>query len=192
MIRNKLDGKKYIGSAAKDLRRRWKNHLSELRRGEHPNIHLQRAFNRDGEGNFEFVIIEFCPPEKCVEREQWWIDHTQSAVLGYNFNPRAGSRIGTKHSEETKEKIRRTKLGTVMSEEARARMSASRTGKKMSPERKAQWLANHWTKRPDAKEIAARAAAKRTEAARKKFEEIMKSHRQWLEEHGMLEDDECL
>jgi group I intron endonuclease len=43
----KPTGKIYVGSAV-NLRGRWLNHRSSLRCGKHPNIVLQRAWNKDG------------------------------------------------------------------------------------------------------------------------------------------------
>ena len=44
-IRNKINGKKYIGSSV-DIYRRWGVHLRNLVRHRHPNEHLQRAWDQ--------------------------------------------------------------------------------------------------------------------------------------------------
>ena len=48
----------YIGSTSISFMRRFTQHRSDLRKGKHRNIHLQRAYNRDGEDNFEYQILE--------------------------------------------------------------------------------------------------------------------------------------
>ena len=35
----------YIGSSY-DINNRWRKHLERLTKGNHPNIHLQRAYNK--------------------------------------------------------------------------------------------------------------------------------------------------
>jgi group I intron endonuclease len=107
VIRNLRDGKVYVGSAARSLRKRGHNHWHELRVGTHPNKHLQRAWDRDGEAWFKFRALELCNPEDCVAREQFWIDQLGATdpKKGYNFCPRAGSSFGTRHSKAARRKM---------------------------------------------------------------------------------------
>ena len=56
-IRNKLDDKRYIGSA-QDFENGWIGRRRALRRGKHHNIRLQRAWNKHGEENFIFEVEE--------------------------------------------------------------------------------------------------------------------------------------
>jgi hypothetical protein len=44
-IRHVESGKMYIGSA-KDFAERWNGHRKDLRRGRHPNRHLQNAWDK--------------------------------------------------------------------------------------------------------------------------------------------------
>lgn len=55
-IKDKVNGKFYYGSSL-NINGRMKEHLRTLRQGIHENQHLQNAFNRDGEKNFEFTPI---------------------------------------------------------------------------------------------------------------------------------------
>jgi group I intron endonuclease len=105
-IRNKVNQKRYVGSAAKSLERRWYFHRWELRRGEHNNGHLQAAWNKYGEKSFVFEVLERCKPELCVEKEQYWMDAFQSYddEYGYNLAPKAGSVLGFRHSAKTKKR----------------------------------------------------------------------------------------
>lgn len=106
-IENKIDGKAYIGSAAKSLGRRMTGHRYYLNKGQHNNQHLQRAWLKYGKTNFVFSILELCLPEVCTEREQYWIDFYQSfdRELGYNKAPIAGSPLGVKHTKKTRGKL---------------------------------------------------------------------------------------
>lgn len=75
-IENISNGKIYIGSS-KDTKRRWKSHQTRLRSGDHHNIYLQRAFNKYGEENFVYSIIELldenCDKSLQFEREDYYI-----------------------------------------------------------------------------------------------------------------------
>lgn len=79
------NGKFYIGSAI-DMRDRCEHHRSSLRRGEHRNAHLQAAWNKYGEKNFEFESLELADVNELLIKEQNWIDQTQSANTKHGFN----------------------------------------------------------------------------------------------------------
>ena len=130
-IVNKVNGKRYVGSAAVNLYRRLYNeHLAKLRRGVHDNEHLQRAWHKYGSAAFVFQILERCSPEDCVRREQYWIDFYKSADgrFGYNKSPTAGSPLGVKRSDEFREKLRQFQLGNRLSEETKEKLRQSQLG----------------------------------------------------------------
>lgn len=132
-IRNILNGKIYIGSA-KNFNARWAQHLYELRNNKHPNKHLQFAYNKYWEFNFQFLIIEFCDFNKLEEREQHWIDVTNCCCdkIGYNIALKARSNIGIKfapRSIEHKKRISETHKGKIVSKETRLKMSLAQKGK---------------------------------------------------------------
>jgi transposase-like protein len=86
-IRNKIDGKLYIGSS-KSVHHRWKdNHLPMLRAGTHFNKHLQNAWRKHGEESFGFDVLEKCPEEQLLFREGHWIEKkkTWDRNRGYNY-----------------------------------------------------------------------------------------------------------
>lgn len=92
-IRNKIDDTCYIGSAQVSFYRRKNQHFYLLRHNKHHSIYLQRAWNKYGEDNFIFEIIEECSVEQCLLREQWYLDNILNK---YNIQPIAKSRKGTK------------------------------------------------------------------------------------------------
>lgn len=99
-IINKINDNIYIGSTTMTFLKRFQHHLSLLRAGKHKNNYLQNAWNKYGEENFEFIIIECCQKETCLEREQYYIDNNKERM--YNINPLAS---GTPNmSRETIEK----------------------------------------------------------------------------------------
>lgn len=111
-IVNKVNDKFYVGSASavgkfrceSGFYLRWTKHLLHLRRNTHHCIYLQNAWNKYGEDNFEFRILEFVAPEFCIEVEQDYLDYADKN-LKYNSSPTAGSPLGVKRTEATKEKL---------------------------------------------------------------------------------------
>lgn len=120
-ILNLVTNKVYIGSCINSLRIRFNIHKHHLRKGKHHSKKLQNSWNRHGEENFVFEVLEFCEPSKCIEREQYWIEFYNSYNLGYNCLPKAGNCAGRIVSEETKIKIRNKlkgkKCGRVLTKE---------------------------------------------------------------------------
>lgn len=69
-ILNKVNGKFYIGSTV-NIKNRKYQHIHLLKKGKHQNNILQRAWNKYGEENFEFIILEDdIKKEKQFEKEQ--------------------------------------------------------------------------------------------------------------------------
>jgi group I intron endonuclease len=73
-IISKIDGKYYIGSS-KDIsgsHGRWYIHKLDLNKHCHHNEYLQNAWNKHGQKNFDFVIIE--KTSDLLNREQYYLD----------------------------------------------------------------------------------------------------------------------
>lgn len=64
----------------------------------HHSLKLQRAWNKYGIENFWFQFIEKVSPDRCIEREQYWLDVFQSVKHGYNIAHIAGSNKGLKYT----------------------------------------------------------------------------------------------
>lgn len=109
----------YIGSAAISFRKRWRQHQLDFIRDIHHSRFAQNAFNKYGIATFE--IMELCPRELCIEREQWWIDTLKPDL---NIQKIADSALGVKRTEEAKRKCREAHLGKRLSEEAIAKRTA--------------------------------------------------------------------
>jgi len=74
----------YIGSTS-NFKKRWGQHLYELRRGSHYNDRLQKAWNKHGEESFEWSVLEFCiTGGRLAAREQWWLDKFRASAEVYN------------------------------------------------------------------------------------------------------------
>ncbi len=134
LIVNRRSGTTYVGSAARSLAYRWNRHREGLNRGEHPNKHLQAAWNKYGRKSFVFVIAERCHPDLCITKEQEWMDAVRnSGVELYNKCPVAGSTLGYKYTEEQRAAVTVRLLGGKHSEETKRKMSESRLAHFRSP-----------------------------------------------------------
>jgi hypothetical protein len=69
-------GMVYIG-AASNIWKRWREHMSRLRRGQHLNAAMSAAYAEHGMRVFVFQILEVVElPDFLHERERWHISHT--------------------------------------------------------------------------------------------------------------------
>ncbi len=139
-IKNIENGKVYIGSSV-DIQKRWREHRSHLSNNDHHSLHLQRAWNKYGEENFEFEVIEYVEIfEELRIREQHYMDLTKcyQRKNGYNTSHSAFGRAGVKHSDETKKKMSESSKGQIVkhSDETKKKISLSLTGKKLKQETK--------------------------------------------------------
>ena len=142
-IRNLVDGKVYIGSSC-DLRLRFWQHRYYLDKGVHRSSHLQHAWNKYGKNSFVFEVMEFCPEEDLLKREQWHLDGRKSydPEIGYNLARVAGAASkGMKMPREAVERSAAKRRGRKHTEAAKELMSLSKRGKPRSLEhRKTQSL----------------------------------------------------
>lgn len=128
------NNKLYIGSS-KNIYSREKEHFSTLNKNKHYNKHLQNAYNKYGKEGFLFEIIEECSVEDLLNREIYYVATSEKELFNINTvirtrlsYPRtdkhreesrikglkyqkiaAQSRVGLKHSLETKIKISRAR-----------------------------------------------------------------------------------
>ena len=147
-IRNVINNKVYIGSSI-EIYWRWSNHKYMLKRGNHSNIYLQNAWNKYGEENFEFKIIEDLTyllnsdkyEDNLLKAETDWIFGfaATNEKFGYNFLEIANkppSRKGVKYSKEHCEKMSLLAKGRKLSLEACQNISNSLKGHFVSDDTK--------------------------------------------------------
>jgi group I intron endonuclease len=135
IIKNNINGKVYVGSTV-NFYDRIKKHRANLKNDKHHSIKLQRACNKYGFENLEFIIIEFCGKDKLIESEQFWINHFDSYHQGYNSTPNAKNCLGYKQTEEHKKNISNGLKGYKRSEENIENMRLANKGKILSEETK--------------------------------------------------------
>lgn len=156
-IENLVNGKKYVGQSC-NIYSRWQEHRRNLNKGNHTNSHLQNAWNRYGESNFKFYILEICDESVIDQKEQFFIKelHSLSSENGYNLD--SGGCLNKHHSKETNEKIRKANTGKKASDATRRKISEHRKGIMVGPDHP-----NYGKKMP--------------ESLKKRLIEIAKSHR---------------
>lgn len=104
VIENKTNKKKYIGQSLNIEDRFWR-HKNALNKNNHRNILLQRAWNLDGEKNFNFYILELVETvDELPEREYFWMNKLKTLDREFGYNLRTPENFGHL-TEEHKNKI---------------------------------------------------------------------------------------
>lgn len=149
-IENLITLDKYVGLAI-DIKRRFEYHLRKLKKDKHENKYLQRAWNKYGEKNFIFKIIEEYPPKEEILKlmEIYFICYYNSFRddgHGYNLTRGGDGLFGHIATPETREKMGNSGRGRKHTDETRKLMSENHAdfkgenhpnyGKSMSDEQK--------------------------------------------------------
>ena len=122
---NKINGKKYVGLTSKTPTERWRNGS-----GYNHSTHFYYAIKKYGWDNFKHEIYASgLTAEAASALEQSLISElkTTNELYGYNLDA-GGSR--TKHSEETKQKMKNAATGRRHTPEAIEKIRKASTGNK--------------------------------------------------------------
>lgn len=137
-IRNIINNKIYVGKTQVSFGDRWDDHKSKLRNNYHDNSHLQRSWNKYGEYNFEFLILEQInsnDDDIFNQREIFWIQYYKSKDLAYNISNGGDGAPGVSLSEEARrvigEKNRQNMLGRKLSSSTKLKMSETHKKRKI-------------------------------------------------------------
>lgn len=84
-IYNPINNKRYIGSSI-NVERRLKEHLRNLKKNTHCNVHLQSAYNKYKDV-LQFQFLEECEPDECLIFEQYYLDYITNPYLRYLADP---------------------------------------------------------------------------------------------------------
>jgi group I intron endonuclease len=133
-ISNLRNGHFYVGSA-RSIGRRARQHRHELARGKHPNVHLQRSWNKYGPDAFRWEPVAVLEVADLHATEQRLLDALVGRPDCYNIcpTPTAGM-AGRRHTAESRAKMAASQRGKKQSPETVAKRNAVNTGRKMSPE----------------------------------------------------------
>lgn len=171
-IINLTNAKFYVGSTIK-IKERFRTHRRKLRNGTHHCLHLQRAWDRDGEGSFVFRVVAVLEnPAELHAIEQAFLDEHHGSPQCYNHarytdNSTRGVKhtsahrkaisdalksyyaenphpgLGTKRSEETRALMRQNRAGIPVSEEKKEKLRQANLGKRASEKTRAKLSAIH-------------------------------------------------
>lgn len=129
----RLSDTHYYGGRATKFKRRWRNHLRELRAGTHDNIRMQRVFNIHG--RFEPEVLRVLARDEHQDAEQEWLDANFRKPGCVNINPSACGGCESR-SPETRAKMSETRRSRPdLVAQARAqliRSNKARTGEERS------------------------------------------------------------
>lgn len=106
-ITNLKNGRVYVGSSI-SMCGRMLTHRRLLRRNKHGNQFLQNSWNKHGQANFKFDVIEECDPSEITTREQHWIDTLKAYDSEYGYNQARyveQNMLGRKHSKTSRAKM---------------------------------------------------------------------------------------
>lgn len=115
VIRNDLTGNGYVGQSCR-MKKRVADHFNLLRRGIHPNAHLQNAFKKYGSAAFSYKFEVICEDSSELDLlEEVYLSGVakfDDTPVYYNISNTAHVPMrGRKHTEKTKAKISKTKKG---------------------------------------------------------------------------------
>jgi group I intron endonuclease len=176
--------KVYVGSSKDIYDRVYGDHYRTLINNSHYNKYLQSAFNKDKD-SFIFVLLEVVENQnRLIEKEQFWMDSFKSYYPenGYNLAPTAGSMLGFRHSDKTKEKISNFQKGRNHSEETKKKRSESLKGEKCF------WYGKTLSQEHIHKIQNSRGEFKQTEEGRKKISEALKTRVRKKESYDKIAD----
>ena len=133
IIKCNANKKVYIGQSI-DIKNRIRGHKYSLRKGTHPNYHLQNAFTKYGESEFTFDVLCEIPKSEYTKEELDLVEIEYISIYKSNdrengFNIDRGGNGKGRTSEETKEKLRISHIGKRVSEETKKLLSQQRKGK---------------------------------------------------------------
>lgn len=107
-ITNKLNDRKYVGSTC-EFKSRWYTHLRELRKNKHYNKFLQNDFNKHGEENYIFEILEIVDgtTEERQAREQYFLDQLFANTPKDDIFNHSEKAVITENKKKPKERVYR-------------------------------------------------------------------------------------
>ena len=130
VIKNLVNGKVYIGSTDTNFNHRFNEHKCRLRNNYHGNNHLQNAWNKYGEDNFEFYPLARAK-DNISSLEQKFVNFLFDNYDYQDFYNIAKDvdkpMLGRSQSEEAKRKLSESKKGKERSEKVKQKISEKLT-----------------------------------------------------------------
>lgn len=140
-IENLMNGKVYIGQTTRNPIKRKRDHINTLKLKTHANPHLQQAFNKYGEPNFKFTVLNYATNKETLDSlETIYIEKYHTLDDEYGYNLKTGGSQG-KLSSTTRKRMSESRTGEknpmygkIFSKEHRLNIGKSLKGKKLSAE----------------------------------------------------------
>jgi group I intron endonuclease len=145
VIRNKINGKLYVGQTTKNLSIRFQSHWKESKRTDKPQRAVCKALRKYGFESFEIRPIDIvkCETPKQLKEELDLkeihfikIYDTMNRKVGYNLTLGGGGPLGHIVSEDVRKRTSNTMKGVKKSEEMRKKLSQYHTGLSLTEEAK--------------------------------------------------------
>jgi group I intron endonuclease len=111
-IINKLNNNYYVGSSQTILKR-VRTHVVLLNKNQHPNLRLQRAWNKYGIDMFQVQIVDTCSIDQLLQIEQQYLNFAKinrKSVYNMSFDATSPMR-GRCHSQKTKDRMGKSHIG---------------------------------------------------------------------------------
>ena len=106
VIRSLVDNRVLVGQTARLFSQRFRVHKYKLRKNKHDNPYLQNCFNKHGEANLQFEVLETLETtEDLNNREIYWIAFYNAMDRNCGFNLREGGAFGL-YSPELKLRVK--------------------------------------------------------------------------------------
>ncbi len=138
LIKNKINGKCYIGQTIRELKYRINEHLSESRTLRH-NYIIHKAIKKYTWDNFTVEVLESDIPLENLNKREIYFTLKYDALIPNGYVMRAGEGKETIMSDETKQKISLSKMGDknpAKRKEVKEKISKANIGRRMSVETK--------------------------------------------------------
>ena len=165
-IENTINGKKYIGQS-NNIYYRWRKHRSELNRNVHVNSHLQNSWNKYGQDNFKFYILEKCTLDELNKKEIYYIDYYNTINDKYGYNMKTGGQnCNVEYNDELKKKLSDSVRASYENSDLRQRRSEATKQYWSIPKNKERILG----------ENNVMYGKKHSEESKRKMSEVKKSH----------------
>jgi|SRR5687767_11793524 len=125
-FRNKINNKRYVGSS-KTIEGRKSANLCRLRKGNHYAKGLQEDFNKYGEENFIFEILEIVLDETILrKREEYWSAYYDCCNEEFGYNKHKKTNNYLYHTSIQTKRISEKTKGKIISVECRERLKKVR------------------------------------------------------------------
>jgi group I intron endonuclease len=167
LIRNKTNGKYYVGQA-RNIRKRWMYYQRSETTKSRPGIAgaglLRKAIKKYGITNFEFSVLEELPRNDPIQmnlQEQFWVSKFHAFVEDGGYNLTVGGGQNGKFSTTSRNKMSKSHIGLSHtsgmkgrkhSVDAKLKMSENNKGKHSTPrgpmsEEHRQKIRNGWSQK---------------------------------------------